>query len=281
VRPNSQVALLGLGGKLHRAWIAVLRRNKIDYLPLGRHALDLTKPKSIDASLGNCRMVINCAAYTDVDQAEAEEELANQVNGIGVGHLARVCKERDALLVHYSSDYVFNGRASRPYPPSDPVDPINAYGRSKALGEKLIQESGCRHLIIRASWLYAPWGNNFVRTILDFVRKDQPLCIVNDQTGRPTSAEHLAENSMRLINKDARGIYHLADGGQCTWYEFAKEIASHVKANASVEICTTAELARPAARPIYSVLDLGQSEKLIGPMTPWKDALTDVIKRIE
>ncbi len=273
--------LLGAGGMLHRAWQQLLQQRKLDFLSLGRPQLDLTDRQSLDHAVRPNHIIINCAAYTDVDGAESDEILATQINGTAVGHLARLCKDRASLLIHYSTDYVFNGRGSRPYRPTDPADPINAYGRSKALGERLIAESGCEHLIIRTSWLYAPWGKNFVRTIVSFVQRNRPLRIVNDQVGRPTSAERLAQSSLDLIEKQARGIYHLTDGGQCTWYDFAREIARQVNQQAKVDPCTTSDIDRAAPRPAYSVLALEESEKLFGPMTPWQDSLADVIRRIE
>jgi len=266
---------------LHRAWIELLDRNHIVYRSLGRGQLDLRDAKGIRSAVDHHRIVINCAAYTNVDGAEKEEPLANEVNGIAAGELARACRERSALLVHYSTDYVFNGKGKRPYRPGDVIEPINAYGRGKALGEKLIANSGCQHLIIRTSWLYAPWGKNFVRTIVAFLQKNHPLRIVNDQRGRPTSAQELAANSWKLIEKNARGIFHLADGGECSWFEFTQEIARQVNPQAKVDSCGTAELDRAAARPSYSVLDLEESERLIGAMKPWRDALKEVIEQIE
>jgi dTDP-4-dehydrorhamnose reductase len=266
---------------LHRAWAELFEQQNIAHHSMGRGELDLRDRVGIEKAVGGHRIVLNCAAYTNVDGAEKEESLANEVNGAAVGNLARACRERGALLVHYSTDYVFNGKGTRPYRPRDVIDPINAYGRSKALGEKLIRESGCEHLIIRTSWLYAPWGKNFVRTIVAFLAKNHPLRIVNDQTGRPTSAQELAANSLKLIEKESRGVFHVADGGECTWFEFTKEIARQVKSDAKVDSCTTAELGRAAARPAYSVLDVEESERLIGPMKPWKEALAGVIERLE
>jgi dTDP-4-dehydrorhamnose reductase len=275
------ILLLGAGGMLHRAWRELLDEQNTLYYAMGRGELDLRHRESIEKAVGDHRLVINCAAYTNVDGAENEEALANEVNGMGVGYLARACRQRGALLVHYSTDYVFNGKGRRPYRPADVIEPVNAYGRSKALGEKLIRDSECQHLIVRTSWLYAPWGKNFVRTIVAFLQKNHPLRIVDDQTGRPSSAQELVQSTLKLIEKGARGIFHLADGGECTWFEFTKEIAVQVNPEAKVDSCATAELGRAAARPAYSVLDVEESERLIGPMKPWKEALADVISRLE
>jgi len=266
---------------LHRAWRELFERRQIAHDSMGRDQLDLRDRVGIEKAIAGHRLVINCAAYTNVDGAEKEEAVANEVNGAAVGNLARACRQRGALLVHYSTDYVFNGRGKRPYRPGDVIEPVNTYGRSKALGEKLIRESECEHLIIRTSWLYAPWGKNFVRTIVAFLQKNHPLRIVNDQTGRPSSAQELARSSVKLIEKGARGFFHLADGGECTWFEFTKEIAAQVNPEAKVDSCKTEELGRAAARPAYSVLDVEESELLIGPMKPWRDALADVIRRLE
>jgi len=183
----------------------------------------------------------------------------------------------DALLVHYSTDYVFNGRARSPYPIDAPLEPINAYGRSKAVGEKALRESGCRHLLLRTSWLYAPWGANFVLTMRKLTGERDELRVVDDQIGRPTSAEHLAATSMKLIEADAEGTFHVTDGGQCSWHGFATAIALAVNPNCRVVPCASDEFPRPARRPAYSVLDLGPAEAIVGPMRDWKDNLADVL----
>jgi dTDP-4-dehydrorhamnose reductase len=266
---------------LHRAWRELLEGKKAAHRSMGRAELDLRDRGAIEKGVAGHQLVINCAAYTDVDGAETETALANEVNGAAVGNLARSCRERGAMLVHYSTDYVFNGKGSRPCKARDAIDPINAYGRSKALGERLIAESGCEHLIIRTSWLYAPWGKNFVRTIVGFCAQNHPLRIVSDQKGRPSSAQELAGNSWKLLESGGRGIFHLADGGECTWFDFAREIAGQVESDVKVEACRTAELGRAAARPEYSVLDLEESERLIGRVKPWREALGEVIARLE
>lgn len=267
---------------LWRAWDQLLGRWEIPHRSPSLQELDLTKPETIERALdGGTRLVINCAAYTDVDGAEKNEALATAINGTGVGHLARICRERQAMLVHYSTDYVFDGAATEPYPVDHPRRPLGAYGRSKAVGEELLVESGCRYLLIRTSWLYAPWAKNFVRTIVKLAKENKPLRIVDDQRGRPTSAEHLAGASLELIERNASGIYHVTDGGECTWFDFAREIARLVNPACAVNPCTTAELARPAARPAYSTLDLEPTERLLGPMPHWKTALADVIGRLE
>ena len=268
---------------LHRAWSALLTGWSIPHVNLGRREMDLSKPETFAAAIPpGTRLLINCAAWTDVDGAEANEAAATQVNGVGVGALARLCRERDILFVHYSTDYVFNGRAQAPYAVDTPREPVNAYGRSKAAGEEAIERSECRRLLIRTSWLYAPWGKNFVRTMVRLLRNPEAqLRVVDDQRGRPTSSEGLALNSARLIDASAEGTFHLTDAGECTWHEFTLEIARHVNPAKPVAACTSAEFGRPAPRPAYSVLDVSRTEQLLGPLTPWQDALSDALTRLE
>ncbi|MEX0776685.1 MAG: dTDP-4-dehydrorhamnose reductase [Phycisphaeraceae bacterium] len=276
------VFLIGVGGMLARAWEELLARQDLEYVAPSLTQFDLTSTQSIhDGIDGRFKLVINCAAWTNVDGAEKEEAVATAVNGTGVGDLARRCKEVGATLVHYSTDYVFAGQATRPYQPYDPRQPLNAYGRSKAVGEELIEQSGCRHLLIRTSWLYAPWGNNFVRTITRLAKERPTLKVVADQRGRPTSAEHLAGTSLRLIEAGAGGIYHVTDGGECTWHEFATAIAAHANPACQVTPCTSAQYPTPAKRPAYSVLDLSSTEALLGPMPHWRENLADVLNRLE
>jgi dTDP-4-dehydrorhamnose reductase len=224
------------------------------------------------------RVVINCAAYTDVDAAETHEADAMAVNATGVELLAQRCRSIGALLVHVSTDYVFDGDARVPYRVHEPRRPQNAYGRSKARGEELLLATGCEHLLLRTSWLYAPWGKNFVDTIARAGRERPSLRVVDDQRGRPTSAQYLAERSLALVEQRARGIFHVTDGGECTWFEFAREIVARSGGTAKVEPCTSAEFIRPAKRPAYSVLDLSATEGRLGVSKPWQDNLAAVLE---
>jgi dTDP-4-dehydrorhamnose reductase len=265
-------------GMLGRAWQMLLEAKDLAYEARSFPELDLRDPQSIGRWVEpQFRIVINCAGFTDVDGAETREAEADAVNAIGVAHLAERCRETGALLVHYSTDYVFDGMASRPYRIDDPRQPQSAYGRSKTRGEELLERSGCAYLIVRTSWLYAPWGKNFVDTIARFGAEKDVLRVVDDQRGRPTSAQYLAERTHALIERNARGPFHVTDGGECTWYEFAQAIVAGTNGRARVDPCTSAEYVRPASRPPYSVLDLSQTEALIGPSRPWRENLTDVI----
>jgi dTDP-4-dehydrorhamnose reductase len=276
------VLIIGADGMLGRAWGRLLSGLGIDYTRPTLDELELTNPDTIRRVIdGNWPIVVNCAAWTDVDGAEENEEEARKVNAIGVGDLAAQCARVSATLVHHSTDYVFNGRASEPYTVDQSRSPLGAYGRTKAEGEAALEQSGCRYLLIRTSWLYAPWGQNFVKTMARLMAEKPSLRVVNDQRGRPTSAEHLARVGLSLLGLDQTGTFHATDGGQCTWFDFAAEIARLTNSTCRVEPCTSEEFPRPAPRPAYSVLDLSRTEALLGSMPHWKSNLADVVARLE
>lgn len=276
------VLVTGGTGMLGRSWAALLESGGIDHVVTTREQFDLSRPDMIDDVIGErFTHVINCAAWTDVDGAESDPDGANLANGTTVGALARRCAQTDAMLVHYSTDYVFNGQACEPYTVDAPHDPINVYGQSKSLGERLIAESGCSHLLIRTSWVYAPWGRNFVLTIAGAARQRERLQVVDDQLGRPTSTEHLADATQRLIQARAAGVYHVTDGGQCTWFDFATHIAGAVNPACRVEPCSSNAFVRPAPRPAYSVLDISTAQALVGPMPPWEANVDAVLAGID
>lgn len=276
----TQTLLISPDGMLGRAFLQLLANEPLT--PVRYPDIDLTKRETLRAHVSpSITRVINCAAYTDVDGAESNEELATAINGHGVRALAERCREVGAKLIHFGTDYVFDGHASSPYPVDAKLEPEGAYGRSKAVGEQALREVGAPYLHIRTSWLYAPWAKNFVRTIATLARTKDKLRVVNDQRGRPTSAEHLAKSALALDAKDCVGDWHVTDGGECTWFEFASEIVRLSGAACVVEPCTSEEFARPAKRPPYSVLDIGRTEAVIGPMPAWQRALADVFQRLE
>jgi dTDP-4-dehydrorhamnose reductase len=278
----SRVVLIGPDGMLGRAWVGVLERNGIDHVGVCFPEFDLSRASDIaELELDGVSHIINCAAWTDVDGAEAEEAAATAVNGDGVNRLAKRATAASVSLVHYSTDYVFSGDGSEPYPVDAPLEPVNAYGRSKAVGERAISRTGGHHLVVRTSWLYAPWGHNFVRTMARLGSERPKLRVVDDQRGRPTSCEHLAATSLELIRGGAEGTYHVTDGGECTWFQFAQRIVGTLHPNCEVEPCTSGEFPRPAARPAYSVLDLSRTEDRLGPMPSWQDNLDAVLPRLE
>jgi dTDP-4-dehydrorhamnose reductase len=276
------VLVLGATGMLGRAMSLALGARGVPFTLASRAEVDLSRFETITQGIADgTAAVINCSGWTNVDAAEAHEADATVVNGHGVGKLAERCKQVGAVLVHYSTDYVFPGHASAPYPVNHPREPINAYGRSKAVGEGLLEQSGAEHLLIRTSWVYAPWGKNFVRTILGLARKRPSLRVVDDQLGRPSSAEQLADVSLRLLEAGGRGTFHASDGGQCTWFELARAAVALAGLECDVQPCASTEYPSPAKRPSYSVLDLSRTEALVGPCRPWQDCLEAIVPRIE
>lgn len=274
-----KVVLLGAGGMLGRAFAQRLQAagSAVD-VP----KLDLSRQEAVAAlPVADGATVINCAAWTDVDGAEAAEAEATVVNGHAVGWLAERCHDAGATLVHFSTDYVFDGNADAPYPIDHPRSPVNAYGRSKAEGEVRVLGAGAEVLLVRTSWLYAPWGKNFVKTMAALGQSRDHLRVVDDQRGRPTSAEGLVDTTLALLEVGYRGIAHATDGGECTWYELAKAVIERVSPSCRVVPCTSEEFVRPAPRPAYSVLDLSETERAIGhELRPWPEAVDDVVTRL-
>jgi dTDP-4-dehydrorhamnose reductase len=279
---TAPLLLVGDRGMLGRAFRELLGRLGRAFEGFDLPAFDAANPETVGAVFARpWGAVINCAAYTNVDGAEADLDGAMRANATAPRLLAEACGRAKIPLLHFSTDYVFAGNATRPYPVDEPLSPLGAYGKSKAAGEEAIRHSGCQHLIARTSWLYAPWANNFVRTMARLTKEKPSLKVVNDQRGRPTSAEHLARTSLALLDAGARGTLHVTDGGECTWYEFTVEIARKLGHTAVISPCTTAEFPRPAPRPAYSVLDLAPTEARIGPMPDWHENLADVLGRLE
>jgi dTDP-4-dehydrorhamnose reductase len=225
------------------------------------------------------RILINCAAYTKVDQAEQEKKLANQINGNAVGTLAKICREQGTMLVHFSTDYVFDSPLRRPLRVDDPLSPRSAYGQSKLLGEQLLQQNAPPDwLIIRTAWLYGPGGPSFPQTILSAARAAKPLAVVDDQVGSPTFSDDLADATLQLLDRNARGIFHVANDGQTSWHDFAAAILEEFAVPAKLSRSTSEQWKsqRPisAIRPFYSVLDLSKFQAQTGHRPPpWRDAL--------
>ena len=266
-----RVLLTGRDGQV--GW--ELERLLADVVATDRAALDLRDAGAIARLVREARpeVIVNAAAYTAVDKAESEKELALLVNGVAPGVLAEEAKRLGALLVHYSTDYVFDGSKAGAYAEDDTPAPLNAYGASKLEGEQRIHASGCRHLILRTSWVYAPRGHNFYLTM----RKNagRPLRVVDDQRGVPTSARFLAENTVTLIGKNAQGVLNLVPSGETTWYGFAREILGP---QADLTPITSAEYPTPARRPANSRLDNARARRLLGALPDWRAVLDGVRK---
>jgi dTDP-4-dehydrorhamnose reductase len=231
-------------------------------LGLSRSELDVTDAAAVREAVGGAELVINCAAFTDVDGAEADPEAALRVNRDGARHVA----EAASRVLYVSTDYVFDGSKREPYVESDPTGPLSVYGRSKLEGERATATANPRHFIVRSAWLFGAGGPNFVETMLSLA---PDVRAVDDQVGCPTFAGHLAEALVRLGRTEDYGVHHIAASGSCSRYEFAREILARAGVEARVEPCTTAEFPRPAARPAYSVLGSERGHRL----PSWREGL--------
>jgi dTDP-4-dehydrorhamnose reductase len=255
---------------------------------IDRSQLDLSYPESFEKIIQNITpdCIINTAAYTAVDKSETEKELAFTVNATAVQELARISKELAIPFITYSTDYVFDGEATQPYPISTKVDPINYYGSTKAAGEKMAMQANENTIVIRTSWVFSSHGNNFVKTMMRLMKERPNLNIVADQKGRPTYAKDLAITTMKMIEainagKTIKGVYHFANMGETTWYDFADKIKAIAGLDCVLNPVETKDFPTPAKRPSYSVLDTSKIEQdLAIDIRHWEDALTDCIDHI-
>lgn len=273
-----KVLLVGRNGQV--GWeLARLLPGVGELHALYRHDLDLSDLDEVLRVVRESRpeIIINAAAYTAVDKAEVEPELAARVNAEAPGVMAEEAKRQGALLVHYSTDYVFDGSNARPYLEDDAPAPINVYGRTKLAGERLIQESGCRHLILRTSWVYGTRGNNFYLTIARKAAKSERLRVVDDQRGVPTTSAFLAEKTIDLIASDAGGILHLVPSGETTWFGFAREIVRLSGSQSDVLPIKSDEFPSAARRPSNSVLNNRRACQILGtPFPDWRELLCNL-----
>jgi dTDP-4-dehydrorhamnose reductase len=277
------VVITGGGGMLAKDLTRVLHARGVHPV-VARHAdCDITDKNAVSRLFQTHRpsLLLNCAAHTGVDLCEDEPDRADLINGGGVGNLAELAKEYHTKLVHFSTDFVFNGHIDRPYRPEDTPDPLSAYGRSKLLGENRIEQvSPVAWLTIRTAWLFGRHGNCFPKVIIDRATSGHTLKVVNDQVGCPTYADDLARAVFELVDRNAQGVWHVTNSSPTTWFEFAKAIVTEFEIPAEVTPISTAQwiTMRPkqAKRPAYSVLDLAAYTSLTGKeMRNWRDALRD------
>ena len=249
--------------------------------------LDICDKKAVEAcfDIHQIEVCINCAAYTAVDKAEDEPELATLINSFASKVLADTCLRHNALLMHISTDYVFGGDANEPYKVDDPINPQSVYGSTKAEGERLVRESGCNHIIVRTAWLYSSTGKNFVKTMLMLGDTKDEINVVADQKGCPTWAHDLAVALVALLNNNGKEpvheTFHFTNEGQLTWYDFATAIMEIGGKQCKVNPITTDQYPTKAKRPAYSVLDLSKIKEYAGIEIPfWKDSLVKCIEEL-
>ncbi len=277
-----KVLVLGARGMLGRDLVPLVsRKHEVSCKDI--QDFDITDRQIALNQIGACRpdWVINAAAYTDVDGCESKAELAFAVNAEGARNVALGCARADCRLIHLSTDYVFDGESRTPYPIEGvSPNPRNVYGASKLQGERYVQESLEEHLILRTAWMYGKHGKNFVDTIVRLGKEKEELRVVNDQRGSPTFTRDLSEAILRLLEEKARGIVHVTNSGECTWFDFARRILELALPERKVRVIpiSSKELARPAARPPYSVLDCSRYESITGlKIRHWEEALKEYL----
>ena len=275
----SRWLVVGAGGMLGRDLVAVLEHDCEDVVGLTRQDLDITDEAAVQATFRyhTPSVVVNCAAWTEVDEAEGHEDEALLVNGKGVAHLAAACAVNRIRLVHISTDYVFSGDAQRPYSEQDAVGPRTAYGRTKLAGEEaVLRQLPKAGYVVRTAWLYGAHGRNFVRTMISLERQRPTIDVVDDQRGQPTWTVDVVGQIIALMQSHATaGVYHATSSGETTWFGLAREVFQLLGADPSrIRATTSNSLARPASRPTYSVLGHGAWILAgIDPIADWKQAL--------
>jgi dTDP-4-dehydrorhamnose reductase len=275
-----RLLVTGAAGMLGRDVVAAAGDAGHEALALARADLDITDAAAVRAAVLAAQpdAVINCAATTDVDGAETAEDQATAVNGAGAGHLGAAAAEAGALLVHVSSDYLFDGTATEPYTESSPTSPLGAYGRSKLAGELAVREAAPDGgwTIVRSAWLFGPHGKNFVDTMLRLGADRDEVTVVDDQVGCPTYTGHLAPALVQIAERKLAGVLHVAGGGRCSWFELAAATFEEAGIDCRVKPQRTADLDRPAPRPAFSALASTRADAPTLP--PWREGLRAHLK---
>lgn len=277
------VLVTGISGQLGFDVVKELKSKGHEAVGVDRSVLDITDESAVSTYVKNLQpeAIIHCAAYTNVDAAETDQEGAYKVNALGTKYLAEAAKVVDAKMIYVSTDYVFDGAGTEPYEVDHPTKPLGVYGETKLAGEKLLQETLDKFYIVRTAWVYGINGNNFVKTMLKLAQDRKELGVVYDQVGSPTYTVDLARFLVELVESEKYGVYHASNEGVCSWHEFAVEIFHQAGLDIKVNPLTSDEFPRPAARPKYSVLSKKKIiEQGFAPLRDWKEALQDYLKEL-
>ena len=284
------ILITGANGQLGHEMQRVAKESNDNYIftdvAEGYENLDITDLEAIRKMVkaNNIEIIVNCAAYTNVDRAESDFPTANLINNTAAGNLATAMKEVEGTLIHVSTDYVFQGDRNIPCREDWPTNPLGVYGKTKLAGEKAIEATGCQHIILRTAWLYSQWGKNFVKTMQSLTASKDSLKVVFDQVGTPTFAGDLADAIAHIINTrqlDKTGIYHFSNEGVCSWFDFAKIICELSGNTCDIQPCYSEEFPSPVKRPHFSVLDKSKLKSTFGIKVPyWTDSLKKCIKQL-
>ncbi len=281
VTNDNRVAILGGKGMLGTDLASVCKRQGFNVKVFDLPEFDITDSRQLKQVVEAAGLIVNCAAYTNVDGAESEAELAYKVNAEAVGRLGAIAKESDKRVLHISTDFVFDGLLDRPYVETDPANPINTYGKTKLAGEQLLSDSGCKYCIIRVEWTYGSAGNNFVTKLLQRAKDTKTLKVVDDQFGSPTATTEVAKVISRLLLKMPEGIFHFASAGYVSRYEMAKFIFEKLAMDVNLLPCKTSDFSSPAVRPLNSRFDCSKISALLDePIRPWQEPLEDFLRKL-
>ena len=285
------ILVTGANGQLGHEMQRVAKSSNHNYIFTdvadGNEKLDITNLEDIRNMVkkNDVDIIVNCAAYTNVDKAESDYDTANLINNTAAGNLAAAMKEVGGTLIHISTDYVFQGDRNTPCQEDWATNPLGVYGKTKLAGEKAIEATGCNHIIIRTAWLYSQWGKNFVKTMQSLTASHDTLKVVFDQVGTPTFAGDLDDVIAHIINSgqtDKTGIYHFSNEGVCSWYDFAKMICKLSGNTCDITPCYSEEFPSPVKRPHFSVLDKKKIRNTFGIKVPyWTDSLEVCMKQLE
>lgn len=280
----------GAGGQLGSEWVEHLKKKGVDFIAYKSNEFDISNEEKLRTTFEKDYpdVVINCAAYTKVDEAEDNQRQASVINSQSVKVMAGVCNEMNIKLVHYSTDYVFAGtkedmeRYPEGYTELNFGSPVNEYGLTKLKGENAIKESGCKYLIIRVSWLCGKYGNNFVKTMLRFGKEKKSLTIVNDQFGSPSFAENIVQNTMVLLRMNEEGVFHLTSKGLISWFDLAHEIFKQSQYEVNINPVPSSEYPTKAKRPSFSKLNTDKIATIKGiEIESWKEGLTKLLEQLD
>jgi dTDP-4-dehydrorhamnose reductase len=278
---DTGIAILGGRGMLGTDLTSICERQGFSVKVFDLPEFDITNPRQLQDALNAAQIIVNCAAYTNVDGAEAQADLAHQVNAQAVGRLGAITRQADKWVLHISTDFVFDGKSDRSYVESDPPNPINAYGKSKLAGEQLLAQSGCTHCIVRVEWTYGSAGDNFVTKLIRRAKDGKTLKVVDDQIGSPTATTEVAKVICELLRKRPEGIFHLASFGYVSRYEMARFIFDRLSMDVDLLGCKTSDYVSPAARPLNSRFDCSKISALLDePIENWQGPLERFLRQL-
>ena len=278
---DTWIAILGGRGMLGTDLAGICKQRGLDVIALDLPEFDINDSDALRQAVSGAQVIVNCAAYTNVDGAEDHADLAHQVNAQAVGRLGAIARDADKWVLHISTDFVFDGKSDSPYVETDPPNPINTYGKSKLAGEQLLAQSGCAHCIVRVEWTYGSAGDNFVTKLIRLAKDGKTLKVVDDQIGSPTATTEVAKVICELLRKRPEGIFHLAGSGYVSRYEMARFIFDRLSMDVDLLGCKTSDYVSPAARPLNSRFDCSKIGALLDePIENWRVPLERFLRQL-